>query len=202
MRKILFYFLSEYRLINQYYLKVWKYRSILSKCNLCFVVFGKLFPLFVLCCRWSTRAAWVTWPAEAYHVSASWAACGRAGVRPPASLSTADPRRSFSTAASSSPADGQPTAPRFATLAARTITFPATRYAGKDSRDGNNVKNERTNIPISNETKTFRSRIRHVENRLFRFGPESALLDQKEMIWSLSMEQIRERNQTFWFHSC
>ncbi len=35
-----------------------------------------------------------------------------------------------------------------------------------------------------NEIKTFwyRSRICHVENRLFRFGPESALLDQIEMI--------------------
>ncbi len=118
-------------------------------------------------------------------MSASWAACGRAGVLPPASLSTADPRRSSSTAASSSPADGQPTAPRFAMLAARITTFPATKYAGKDTRNGNNVKNERTNVPISfgNETKTIwcRSRICLVENRLFRFGPESALLDQTEI---------------------
>ncbi len=49
-----------------------------------------------------------------------------------------------------------------------------------------NVKNERTNVSISlgNETKTFwyRSRICLVENRLFRFSPESALLDQIEMI--------------------
>ncbi len=140
---------------------------------------------FIVCgFRWSTRAAWVTWPAAACHVSASWAACGRAGVRPPASLWTADPRRSFSTAASSSPAVGPPTAPRFATLAARITTFQAIKYAGKDNRDGNNVKNERTNIPVSNETKTFwyRSRIYLVENRLFRFGPESALMDQIEMI--------------------
>jgi hypothetical protein len=35
-----------------------------------------------------------------------------------------------------------------------------------------------------NDTKTFwyRSRIRLVENRLFRFGPESALLEHIEMI--------------------
>jgi hypothetical protein len=50
----------------------------------------------------------------------------------------------------------------------------------------NNVKNKRTNVPILfwNETKTFwcRSRICLIENRLFRFGPESALLDQIEMI--------------------
>jgi hypothetical protein len=37
---------------------------------------------------------------------------------------------------------------------------------------------------FGNETKTFwyRSRIYLVENRLFRFSPESALLDQIEMI--------------------
>jgi hypothetical protein len=37
---------------------------------------------------------------------------------------------------------------------------------------------------FGNETKTFwyRSRICLVENRLFRFGPESALLDQIEMV--------------------
>ncbi len=49
-----------------------------------------------------------------------------------------------------------------------------------------NVQNERTNVLISfwNESKTFwyRSRICLIENRLFRFGPESALLDQIEMI--------------------
>ncbi len=45
-----------------------------------------------------------------------------------------------------------------------------------------NVKNGKTNIPISfgNETKTFWycSRISLIENRLFPFGPESALLDK------------------------
>jgi|688.fasta_scaffold1494906_1 hypothetical protein len=49
-----------------------------------------------------------------------------------------------------------------------------------------NVKNERTNVSISfwNETKTFwyRFRICFIENRLFRFGLASALLDQIEMI--------------------
>ncbi len=48
-----------------------------------------------------------------------------------------------------------------------------------------NVKYERTKFryPFGNETKTFwyRFRICLVENRLFRFVPESALLDQTEM---------------------
>ncbi len=43
-------------------------------------------------------------------------------------------------------------------------------------------KNERTNVPISlgKETKTFwySSGICLIENRLLRFGPESAILDQ------------------------
>ncbi len=49
-----------------------------------------------------------------------------------------------------------------------------------------NVKNKRTNDPISfrKETKTFwyRPRIFLIDNRLLLFGPESALLDQIEMI--------------------
>jgi hypothetical protein len=52
-----------------------------------------------------------------------------------------------------------------------------------------------------NETNMFlyHSRICLTENRFFRFGPESALLDQIEMI---SFDKtIRERTQTFWFHS-
>jgi hypothetical protein len=44
----------------------------------------------------------------------------------------------------------------------------------------------RTNVPISfwkqNQHVLVLSRICLVENRLFRFGPESALLDQIEMI--------------------
>jgi hypothetical protein len=48
-----------------------------------------------------------------------------------------------------------------------------------------NVKYERTKFryPFGNETKRFwyRFRICLVENRLFRFVPESALLDQTEM---------------------
>jgi hypothetical protein len=56
---------------------------------------------------------------------------------------------------------------------------------------------------FGNETKTlwYRSRICLIENRLFRFGPESALLDQIEMTSFDKTRQIRERTQTFWFHS-
>ncbi len=61
-------------------------------------------------------------------------------------------------------------------------------YTGNHRVPTSNVKNERTNVPnfryhFGNETKMFwyRSQICHVENRLFRFGPESALLDQIEM---------------------
>ncbi len=43
-----------------------------------------------------------------------------------------------------------------------------------------NVKSERSNVPISFR-KRNRSRICLVENRLFRLGPRSALLDQIEM---------------------
>jgi hypothetical protein len=42
---------------------------------------------------------------------------------------------------------------------------------------GNNVQNERTNVPIS-----FWKRISLVENRLIRFGPESSLLGHIEII--------------------
>jgi hypothetical protein len=49
-----------------------------------------------------------------------------------------------------------------------------------------NVKNERTNVPISfwkrNQNVLVSFRICLVENKLFRFGPESALLNQIEMI--------------------
>jgi hypothetical protein len=56
---------------------------------------------------------------------------------------------------------------------------------------------------LENETKTlwYRSRIRLIENRLFRFGPESALLNQIEMISFDKARQIRERTLAFWFHS-
>ncbi len=149
--------------------------------------FRLIFSLFVLR-RWSTRAAWVTWPGAAYHVSASWAACGRAGVRPPASSWIADPRRSFSTAASSSPAVGQPTAPRFATLAARTTTFPAIKYAGKDIGDGNNVKNERTNVPISFWKQN--------QNVLVSF-PNLSCWEQIVSIWSRICSPGPNRNDLF-----
>jgi hypothetical protein len=49
---------------------------------------------------------------------------------------------------------------------------------------------------VWNETKTFwyRSRIYLIENRLFRFGPETALLNQIEM---LSFDKkFREQTQT------
>jgi hypothetical protein len=54
---------------------------------------------------------------------------------------------------------------------------------------------------VWNETKIFwyRSRIYLIENRLFRFGPETALLNQIEMI-SFD-KKCRERTQTCWFHS-
>ncbi len=55
---------------------------------------------------------------------------------------------------------------------------------------------------FGNETKTFwyRSRICLVENRLFRFGPESVLLDQIDMI-SFDGADLGTKTQ-FWFNSC
>ncbi len=63
-----------------------------------------------------------------------------------------------------------------------------------------NVKNERTNIPISfgNETFWYRSWICLIENRLFGFGPELALLDQIEVIFFDRTNS--ETNSNFWFH--
>jgi hypothetical protein len=65
-----------------------------------------------------------------------------------------------------------------------------------------NVKNERTNFLISfwKQNVWYPSRMCLVKKRLFRFGPESAVLDKIDI--ALSMGQIREQTQTFWFHSC
>ncbi len=56
---------------------------------------------------------------------------------------------------------------------------------------------------FGNETKTFwyRSRICLIENRLLRFGPESALLDQIEKI-SFDKTNSRTKSNMFCFHSC
>jgi hypothetical protein len=56
---------------------------------------------------------------------------------------------------------------------------------------------------FGNKTKSlwYRSRICLVENRLFRFGPESALWDQIEMISFIVADSGRNSDVT-WFHSC
>jgi hypothetical protein len=56
---------------------------------------------------------------------------------------------------------------------------------------------------FGNETKTFwyGSRICVVEKRLFRFGPDSVLLDQIDMI-SFDEADSGMKTQTFWLHSC
>jgi hypothetical protein len=68
-----------------------------------------------------------------------------------------------------------------------------------------NVKNVRTNVPISfwNETKTswYRSRFSLIENTLFRFCPESALLYQIERIFFDGGTNLVTNSIVFLFHS-
>jgi hypothetical protein len=54
---------------------------------------------------------------------------------------------------------------------------------------------------FENEAKTYRSRICLVENRLFRYGPESVLLNQIDMT-SFDGADSKMKTQTFWFNSC
>ncbi len=84
------------------------------------------------------------------------------------------------------------------------IFYQACQYQfPKRSPVKSKTKGQTFRYRFRNETKTlwYRIRICLVENRLFRFGSESVLLDQIDMI-SFDGADSGMKTQTFWFHSC